>query len=235
MFDLSTHRDRRAILIVALIIPLIFGGYWLEQHIASIESWIQSMGHWAGIVFIILFVLLTPLFFSVDALCVIAGAIFDLPTAIAYVLIATMIAAALIFFIGHSLAKQKIQAILKQHPRLATIDELVERGGIKMLFLIRLLPLPFALVSYALSVSSAKFKGYWVTTTGIFFYNAAITYFGYMAVHLSKQLSQGGDYTGPCNNFLLGGILICLLVLYLITRIAKTEISKINASGDSPF
>ena len=77
------HILRRIIVIPVIIILLIVIGYWLEHHVATIEVWLASMGHWAGLGFIILFVLLTPFLFSVDVLCVIAGALFSLGSAIA--------------------------------------------------------------------------------------------------------------------------------------------------------
>ena len=102
-----------------------------------------------------------------------------------------------------------------------------------MLFLIRLLPLPFALTGYTFSVSRVKFMDYWLSTSGIFFYNTAITYFGYLAGHLSKQMSQGEHYTGPSNTALLLGVAFCVAVLILIARIAKTEINRMKNSTTS--
>ena len=46
------HPERRAVLIVTLVVVLIFGGYWLEHHVAAVEAWIQGLDHWAGIGFI---------------------------------------------------------------------------------------------------------------------------------------------------------------------------------------
>jgi len=225
------HPERRAMLIAGLVIVLIFGGYWLEHHVAAVEAWIAGLDHWAGVGFIALFVLLTPLFFSVDLLCVLAGALFTLPEAIAFVLLATMLSAAVIFYIGRYLARDKVQSLLQKHPKLSLIDQLIGEGDLKMLFLLRLLPLPFALLSYVFSVSRVPFRPYWLTTTGIFFYNGAITYLGYIAKHMSKQLTQGGQYAGPHSALLIAGIIVSILVLILVSRMAKAEISKINPAA----
>lgn len=225
------HLERRAVLIVGLVVVLIFGGYWLEQHVAAVEAWIQGLDHWAGIGFIALFVLLTPLFFSVDLLCVLAGALFTLPEAIAYVLLATMLSAAVIFYIGRYLARDKVQSLLQKHPKLSLIDQLIGEGDFKMLFLLRLLPLPFALLSYVFSVSRVEFRPYWLATTGIFFYNGAIAYLGYIAKHMSNQLAQGDQYAGPHSALLIAGIIVSILVLILVSRMAKAEISKMNPAA----
>ena len=226
------HLLQRIIVISTIIIALIVIGYWLEQHVATIEAWLADMGHWAGVGFIILFVVLTPFLFSVDVLCVIAGALFTLSSAIAYVLIATMLATAVIFYIGRHIAKDKVQMLLKKHPKLTMYERLIEENGINIMFLLRLLPLPFALMSYLFSITRVQFLPYCLATTGIFLYNSAIVYFGYIAMHMSKKLSQGADYTGPHNIMLVGGILGVILLLFIIAKIAHSQIEQMRSEQD---
>lgn len=231
-FTEQPHLLRRIIVISTIIIAIIIIGYWLEQHVAIIEAWLADMGPWAGAGFIILFVILTPFLFSVDVLCVIAGALFSLNSAIAYVLIATMLAAAVIFYIGRYMAKDKVQMLLQKHPKLTMYERLIEKNGFNVMFLLRLLPLPFALMSYLFSITRIQFLPYWLATTGIFLYNSAIVYFGYIAMHMSKKLSQGTDYTGPHNIMLVGGILGAILILYIITKIAHSQIEQMRSEQD---
>ena len=222
------YSANRLLLIAILIVLLLIGGYWLEHHIVLIESWIQKLGHWAGLGFIVLFLVLTPLFFSVDVLCLMAGALFSLADAITYVLIATMLASALIFFIGRRMAREQIQTIVEKNEKLRSVDRLLQHGGFKILFLLRLLPIPFAPLGYAMSVSKTDFFPYWLATTGIFFYHLIITYFGYTAAHLSKQMIQGGHTGGPSAAMLVGGFIICIAVVFLIIRVAKEELDQIE-------
>ena len=229
IFTEHPHALRRAALLAAIIILVIIIGYWLDHHVVTIESWLTDMGPWAGVGFILLFVLLTPLFISVDILCVIAGALFSLSSAITYVLVATMIASAVIFYIGRYMAKDKVQLILQKHPKLMMYEQLINKGGLKIIFLLRLLPLPFALMSYLFSTTKIQFLPYWIATTGIFLYNATIVYFGYIAMHVSKQLSQGEAYSGPHNVLLTGGILATIVVLVIITKIAHSQIEQLNS------
>ena len=231
-FSEHPHLLRRIIVTAAIIIAIIVIGYWLEQHVATIEAWLAGMGHWAGVGYIILFVVLTPLLFSVDVLCVIAGALFNLGPAIGYVLTATMLAAAVIFYIGRHLAKDKVQSLLQKHPKLTLYERLIDENGFKIMFLLRLLPFPFALMSYLFSITRVQFLPYCIATTGIFLYNSAIVYFGYIAMHMSKKLSQGADYSGPHNIMLAGGILGSILVLYIITKIAHSQIEQMHSEQE---
>lgn len=231
-FSEHPHLLRRIIVTAAIIIAIIVIGYWLEQHVATIEAWLAGMGHWAGVGYIILFVVLTPLLFSVDVLCVIAGALFNLGPAIGYVLTATMLAAAVIFYIGRHLAKDKVQLLLQKHPKLTLYERLIDENGFRIMFLLRLLPFPFALMSYLFSITRVQFLPYCIATTGIFLYNSAIVYFGYIAMHMSKKLSQGADYSGPHNIMLAGGILGSILVLYIITKIAHSQIEQMHSEQE---
>lgn len=221
----------RVILIIGALLFLVLGGYWFEHHVLMIESWIESLGHWASLGYITLFILLTPLFVSVDLFCIIAGALFSLPLALFDVLLATMIAAAFIFWVATHLKGELIHGILKRHRLLRDAERLLAQGGLKILFLIRLLPLPFAPTSYLFAMSRVKFFEYWISTSGIFLYNSALTYFGFLAGHLSKQITQGTAYSGPSNSVLLLGVVFCLGVILLIARIAKSELERIKNSG----
>ncbi len=223
-----SHSIKRIMMLGAFISVIIVAGYWLEHHVAAIGTWLLELGHWAGVGYIILFILLTPFLFSVDVLCIIAGALFGLSDAIIYVLTATMLASAVIFYIGRYLAGERAQLLLQQHPKLTVYNGLIENNGLKVMFLLRLLPFPFALMSYLFSVTRVKFIPYWLATTGIFLYNAAIVYFGYIAQHMSKQLSQGDDYSGPHIIMLIGGIIGSILILYIISKIARAQIALLN-------
>jgi uncharacterized membrane protein YdjX (TVP38/TMEM64 family) len=96
------------------------------------------------------------------------------------------------------------------------------------MFLLRLLPFPFALLGYVFSISRTSFLPYWLATTGIFFYNSALVYFGYMAAHLTDQLSKGQDYTGPHNILLAGGVLGCVLVMVFVSKIARNQLAHMH-------
>jgi uncharacterized membrane protein YdjX (TVP38/TMEM64 family) len=227
-FYQHSYSIRRVFTSIAIIISIIFIGYWLESHIALIEASLKELGPWAGIGFIALFIMLTPFFFSVDVLCVIAGALFTLNEAIVYVMIATMLAAAVIFYLGRYVAREKAQMLLQRHPKLDMCSELIDENGFKVMFLLRLLPIPFALLSYVFAISRTSFLPYWIATTGLFLYNTALVYFGYLASHFSDQLAQGGNYEGPHNILLFGGIFVCILVILIISKIAKHQLALMH-------
>ncbi|WP_428352960.1 TVP38/TMEM64 family protein [Methyloprofundus sp.] len=231
-FHNHSYSTRRIFTSLVVIISVIFIGYWLESHITLIEAGLKELGPWASIGFIALFILLTPFFFSVDVLCVIAGALFSLSEAIVYVMIATMLASAVIFYLGRFAAREKAQMLLQQHPKLEAFSQLVDDNGFKVMFLLRLLPIPFALLSYIFAISKTRFLPYWIATSGLFIYNTALVYFGYLAAHFSDQLTQGDNYEGPQNILLFGGIFASVLVILLISKIAKHQLAQMHPDAE---
>jgi len=231
----QAHHIQRVIFTITMLIVIVIVGYWLEHHVTVIEQWLAEMGYWAGVGFVVLFVLLTPFFFSVDVLCIIAGALFTLGDGITYVLSATMLASALIFYLGRHLAKEKARLIVQKHPKLAIYDQLIEQDGFKGMLVLRLLPFPFALLSYVFALSRTSFLPYWLATIGIFPYNSVLVYFGYMATHITDQLRQGDDYAGPHNVLILGGVLACILVIGIVSIIARKQLQQMHPAVADGF
>jgi uncharacterized membrane protein YdjX (TVP38/TMEM64 family) len=95
---MSLSRKLSAALAFVTLVLLI--GNELELYLPDLEIWVQDMGVFAPLGFILLFVVLSPVFVSVDALCFAAGVLFPILTGELTIIIATYLSAALIFFLG---------------------------------------------------------------------------------------------------------------------------------------
>ena len=102
----SIAKKLSVILTVAGVILVI--GHELELYLPDLELWIQSLGALAPLGFILLFVVLTPVFVSVDTLCFAAGLLFSIGSGVLYIIIATYLAATLIFFWGDIYLKTRL-------------------------------------------------------------------------------------------------------------------------------
>lgn len=182
-------------LIKKLAIALLFAGlvlligHELELYLPDLEVWIQGMGAFAPLGFITLFVVLTPFFMSVDALCFAAGLLFPIGAGEFYIIIATYLAAAVIFYLGRYLLRDRVLTLLARHKHFSELDEVIKDNEFKLMFLLRLIPLPFAMLSYAFSVTQVRFWPYLAATRGVLIYNISLVYFGYTAKHLSGLIS----------------------------------------------
>ena len=213
----------RLLLVLAIISVVISFAHWFELRIPMIEVWINDLGPLAPVVFMLLFITTTPVFLSVDALCLAAGFLFSLTAGCIYITLSTYLAAAVIFLIGRHLFRDKVEMLLKQHPKLQNIDKLLENNELKIMFILRLLPLPFALVSYAFSVTQVKFKSYIISSSGILVYNLTLVYLGFTAKHLaSTQHASSVNYP-----LIIFGLILVIAALTMMVRMARQKIAKI--------
>lgn len=209
--------------ILGVIAAVIAFAHWFKLHLPGIESSIAELGPLAPFAFILLFVAATPFFLSVDALCLASGFLFSLTAGCVYVALSTYLAAAVIFFVGRHLLREKVEMLLKQHPKLQHIDKVLDNDELKIMFILRLLPLPFAWLSYAFSVTQVKFKPYIISTSGILVYNLTLVYLGFTAKHLAAIKN-----TSPVNYpLIIVGVVLVLIVFAMIVRLARQKIAKI--------
>ena len=230
--NMSFTRKLSVILVIAGVILII--GHELELYLPDLELWIQRLGAFAPLGFIALFVVLTPFFISVDTLCFAAGLLFSLGAAQFYMTIATYLASALIFFLGRYAFKDRVITFIAKHKQLATLDTTISNQPFKLMFLLRLTPLPFALLSYAFSVTEARFWPYLGATSGILIYNASLVYMGYTTKHLAGLVSGSAKQSGVSFPLLAFGVVISLLVLYYVTKIAGETIHRLNLENSEP-
>lgn len=213
-------------LILAGLVLLI--GHGLELYLPDLESWIQALGAFAPLGFIFFFVVLTPFFVSVDALCFAAGLLFPLGAGEFYIILATYLAAALIFFLGRYLLRDRVLTFLAEHQRFSELNAVINGNEFKLMFLLRLTPLPFAMLSYAFSVTQVRFWPYLAATSGILIYNGSLVYFGYTAKHLSGLISGVTPQSGVSYPLLALGLVISLAVLVYVAKIAGKTVKQLG-------
>ncbi|MEI6267383.1 MAG: VTT domain-containing protein [Methylococcaceae bacterium] len=230
--NLSFTRKLSVILALAGVILII--GHELELYLPDLELWIEKLGAFAPLGFIVLFVVLTPIFVSVDTLCFAAGLLFSMGVAEFYMVIATYLAAALIFFLGRYLMRERVVAFISQHQHLAELDTAINSQPLKLMFLLRLTPLPFAMLSYALSVTQVRFWPYLAATSGILIYNTSLVYMGYTTKHLAGLVSGSAKQSGVSYPLLVLGALMSVLVLFYVTKIASETIHRLSSESSEP-
>jgi uncharacterized membrane protein YdjX (TVP38/TMEM64 family) len=222
------YLNRRVFFVIASIGAILFVGHELELHLPDLEVWVRKRGVWAPLGFVALFVVLSPVFVSIDALCFAAGLLFSLGSATLYVIISTYAAATFIFLIGRYLLREKVFAFIKRHKPFTALDTILANSSFKLMFLLRLTPLPFALLSYAFSVTRVKFWPYLASTSGILIYNISLVYVGYTTKHVAG-LMTGRATLGLPYPFLIGGLLLLLLLLYVAVQTASKTLKRLDS------
>jgi len=220
-----TNKITKAIICACLIL-LVW--YEAELHLSALEDWVESFGIFAPFAYFLLFVALTPVFVSVDVLCLTAGVLFPITTGELTVILATYFSAALIFVIGRELLHKKVEQFVAAHYQLGVVDKIMNsKNGLKLMILLRMTPLPFAMLSYALSVSKVKFWPYLAATSGILIYNCTLVYLGYITKHLGVLIA--GSYKNQAfQTMLIVGLVVLIAVLMFVAKIASNALKEFN-------
>ncbi|WAK01240.1 TVP38/TMEM64 family protein [Methylobacter sp. YRD-M1] len=219
---------RKLLPLVPVAALLILIGHELELHLPDLEHWVQNLGPWAPLGFIGLFIVLTPFVVSVDALCFAAGLLFPIGEGMFYIIIATYLAASLIFVLGRYLFRQKVARFIAKSEKFAALNTALADQAFKLMFLLRLTPLPFAMLSYAFAIAPVRFWPYLTATSGIFIYNLTLVYIGYTTKHIAGWVSGSSIQPAVSYPLLALGLLFILGVVFYISKLAGKVLKDLH-------
>ena len=215
----------------ALIIVLLIAVRVLPvtDWLTRFNYWVGSLGVWGILLFILVYIFATVLFFPASILTIGAGFIFGVVSGTMIVSIAATAGAALAFLIARYLARDQIEQKVADNPRFKRIDRAIGERGAKLVFLLRLSPLiPFNLSNYFYGLTSLRFWPYvlasWIGMipgTLLYVYLGAAGKAG-----LNGAASRASDRS-PLEYALFGiGLIATVIVTIWVTRIARRELSK---------
>ncbi|MEM7011785.1 MAG: TVP38/TMEM64 family protein [Verrucomicrobiota bacterium] len=199
---------------------------WLK----AVNAWVESLGFWGPVTFILIYIACTVLFVPGSVLTAGAGTIFGVVWGSVYVSIASTIGATLAFLIGRYLARASIEKKIEGNETFSSIDKAVADEGWKIVGLTRLSPVfPFTLLNYAYGLTRVKLSHYMLASwIGMMPGTVLYVYIG----SIGKAASEGkslGEWIA------LGvGLLATLVVTIFVTKIAKNALNKkINTDDEA--
>lgn len=228
LFRASSRRKTVMYLTLFLfVIAAVFGfGRELHRHLDEIGKWIEESGAWASFAFVLLFVIATSLMVPDTVLCILAGALFGWASGFAAVLVGSILAAALQYFLSRRLLRSSIDRALSTRPFLESIREAVHYDEFHLQFLLRLTPLNPATLSYLLGAAGVRFWGFLVAalaTAPILAFGVYLGKIGKHAAGLEKpdqsavHLEKGAMYVG---------LAVGVVVLYFLSRAARRAVAR---------
>jgi uncharacterized membrane protein YdjX (TVP38/TMEM64 family) len=127
------------------------------------------------------------------------------------------------------LLRKKVEVFIARSNRFAFIDKVINsQNSLKLMFLLRLTPMPFALVSYALALTKVELWPYLWATSGILLYNCSLVYLGYATKHLGGVLTGNGS-SSLSHTLLVFGLLALVVVLGYVTKVASKTLRQLNS------
>jgi uncharacterized membrane protein YdjX (TVP38/TMEM64 family) len=213
---------------IGFLVALLFFGREAAARLPTFAAWVQSLGVWGPLAFILAYGLAAILLAPAALLTLSAGALWGFRWGVLYVALGASFGAALAFLAARYIFRRYVEAYVDRHPRLAAIDRAVEAEGARLVFLLRLSPLvPYVLLNYILGISRVSFRDYMVGLAGMLPIAAAYVYAGKVAGDLATLATGAAAPRGPTYYWLLAfGLASTTLATLMVTRAAARAIER---------
>jgi len=222
---------KMALSVVALgmlvIIGREFGGY-----LPRFLLWIDTLGVWAPVTFVLVYVAATLTFVPGSLLTMTAGALFGLVEGAFYTFVGATIGSALAFVIARYLARDAIQRRLVRYPKFAAIDQAVGLEGFKIVLLLRLSPVfPFNFLNYALGLTTVTFRAYMLGAVGMLPGSVVYAYYGMLAGDVLALAGgvpsiSGVSYYVTMTLGLVATVLVTMVIIHAARRALRNTMTS---------
>lgn len=195
-------------------------------------SWVQSLGAWGPVVFILLYILAITLFVPGSILTLAGGALFGVVLGTVYVFIAAVLGSCLSFLIARYGGRSFVEKRLGQNPRFDAVARAIAQNGLKITFLLRLSPaFPFSLMNYALGLTRVRFQDYVLASVGMLPATLLYVYSGRVIGDVAALTGGATPQQGAGQYVLLAvGLAATLAVAIMVTRIARRALNEMTES-----
>lgn len=220
-----------AIIAVALV-ALILGGRQAGQYLPQFAAWVESLGFWGPLVFVLGYAVATVAFIPGSLLTLAAGAIFGLAQGTLYTFLGATLGASAAFLIARYGARGAIERRIAGNRKFAAIDRAVGREGFKIVALLRLSPVfPFNLLNYSLGLTKVRFLDYLLASIAMLPGTLLYVYYGKAAGSLAAvaggvKAERGTEYWLTLGIGLVATIAVTTVITRLAGRALRQEIGE---------
>lgn len=213
---------------IAVVAALVVLGRQLGAALPRFAAWVESLGPWGPLVFIVGYAAAVVAFVPGSLLTLAAGAIFGVAWGVVWVFAAALVGSTAAFLVARYVARDAVARRLAANPRFAAIDKAVGREGRKIVFLLRLSPLfPFTLLNYALGLTTVRLTDYVLAAVGMIPGTILYVYYGKLAGDVAAlaggaAVERGAGYWAV----LALGLVASVVVATLVGRTAKRALTE---------
>lgn len=133
----------------------------IRQWIEALRGTVEGLGWWGPLIYAVAYGIGAVLVLPSGPFQVGAGLLFGLAVGIPTALVGTWLALAGAFAIGRWFARDRVQSLLDDRPRMRAVEGAIADGGWKTVVMLRLSPvLPMSLHNYVYGLTRMKFRVY---------------------------------------------------------------------------
>lgn len=210
------------VIVSALVLAKVFG---LGDRIGELRGWIEALGPWGPLVFVLLYLVAVVFMMPASALTLAAGALFGSVLGVAVVSVASTLGAGLSFLISRYFASEAASDWLSKSGKFRQLNQMTEKHGAIMVALTRLVPIfPFSLLNYGFGLTRVPFRTYLFWSWLCMLPGTLLYVVG--ADALTKGLAQG-RVPWP----LVTGAAVAAVVLTVLVRLAQRKLTDKEAAN----
>ena len=118
--------------------------------------------------FVCIYILIVLLILPASWLSLLSGFLYGSYFGSILVFISASIGASVAFFISKSFFSKRLKSFFSRYPKLSVMEQVVKKGGLKLIFLARLSPIfPFSILNYFYGLNNVKFRDFALSLLGI--------------------------------------------------------------------
>jgi len=169
--------------------------------------------------FVCIYILFVLLILPASWLSLLSGFLYGAYFGSFIVFISASIGASLAFFVSKSFFAKKLKNLFSRYPKLSVMENIVEKGGLKLIFLARLSPIfPFSILNYFYGFNNVKFRDFALGLLGII----PGTFLYCSIGSLAKSLQELKNVQSPNNLYMTTiGVVSTFLVVYLLAKYSR--------------
>jgi uncharacterized membrane protein YdjX (TVP38/TMEM64 family) len=196
--------------------------------LAPVVLRITSLGPWAPVVFVLLYVAaaltVAPAFF----LTVAAGAVFGVWQGSVVVFVGATLGASAVYAVASPFARSQWMARITSSPRVAAVRFAIVDQGVWVMFLLRLSPLiPYTPLNYALALSGVRYRDFLVALLGMIPAILMYTYYGKVVGDVAALAAGVSPPRGPEYYGMVAiSVIAILITTAIITRAAQRALAR---------
>jgi uncharacterized membrane protein YdjX (TVP38/TMEM64 family) len=217
---------------IAVLALLAWQGHHLAHWLPQFEQAIESLGPWGPVMFLIAVLVFEPFLVPDPLFGLAAGAAFGLVAGSAYYLGAVYVMCLLVQWLGSRWLKERVLRSLESRERLRALVRLAPQGGARLAFLVRLVPVNQALVSYALGAAGVTLRACLAGNLGMFPHMLPTVYFGAAAVHMTRMAATGHADWEVEGILLMLGLAACAVLALRLTKRAWAVLDAAERAAD---
>lgn len=202
----------------------------VQRVLQSVLTWVNDLGAWGAIAFMLIYSLATVLFLPGSLLTLGGGAIFGVVLGSIYVFIAAVIGATLAFLIGRYAARNWVARQIAGNSKFQAIDRAIAQEGFKIVLLARLSPVfPFNLLNYSLGITQVSLRDYILGFLGMVPGTIMYVYIGSLAGNLAMLgMDQTTSLEAQRIQWIIRivGFIATVVVTVYVTRIAQKALDE---------